>query len=217
MQNDSGAERTRRARKSVNYAELNDVYLPPLGPSDFIVSGTQPSQAKPSGEMGSRCTGTRASRRLRDLGADSGGDSEQQPVNRAGDHLNSGSVDTSANTDPASISPLSSETVGVSRQFGDIGADVEKQGKEFGAGQEASDSEQHIRSLTGGFFDRVALKAPCQLKAKEEKFPLTATVSGLCCTSEEGGDLPAASDGTFPSTSDKMCNGSKLLDFNCQQ
>ena len=217
MQNDSGTERTRRARKSVNYAELNDVYLPPLGPSDFIASGTQPSQAKPSGEMASRCTGTRASRRLRDLSAASGGDSEQQPVNRAGDNLNSGSFDTSANTDPASISPLSNETVIVSRQFGDIGADVEKQGKEFSGGQEASDSEPHIRSLAGNFFDRVALMAPCQLKAKEEKFPLIATV---CCTSEEGGDLPAASDGTFSSTSDKMCNGSKVakfLDFNCQQ
>lgn len=36
LQDADDGRRSRRARKSVNYAELNDVYLPPLGPQDFV-------------------------------------------------------------------------------------------------------------------------------------------------------------------------------------
>ena len=33
---DSSGRKSRRSRKEVNYAELNDVYLPPLGPQDYV-------------------------------------------------------------------------------------------------------------------------------------------------------------------------------------
>ena len=43
LQDADDGRRSRRARKSVNYAELNDVYLPPLGPQDFVGGETVPS------------------------------------------------------------------------------------------------------------------------------------------------------------------------------
>ena len=33
---DDGGRRSRRSKKTVNYAELNDIYLPPLGPQDYV-------------------------------------------------------------------------------------------------------------------------------------------------------------------------------------
>ena len=51
----------------VNYAELNDIYLPPLGPSDFIAYASRSSETESSTERSVQCAGTRASRRLRDL------------------------------------------------------------------------------------------------------------------------------------------------------
>ena len=43
LQDADDGRRSRRARKSVNYAELNDVYLPPLGPQDFVGGEAAPS------------------------------------------------------------------------------------------------------------------------------------------------------------------------------
>lgn len=43
---DDGGRRSRRSRRDVNYAELNDVYLPPLGPLDIV--GNQTITAIPS-------------------------------------------------------------------------------------------------------------------------------------------------------------------------
>lgn len=77
-QDNSGSERTRRSRKAVNYAELNDVYLPPLGPSDFIATGSQPGSTE-STERNVQSVSTRASRRRRDLGSDL----EQYSVSRS--------------------------------------------------------------------------------------------------------------------------------------
>ena len=57
----------------VNYAELNDVYLPPLGPKDFVVSGSQSSNAE-STARSTHYVNTRSSRRLR-------GEPEQCSVN----------------------------------------------------------------------------------------------------------------------------------------
>ena len=36
LQDADDGRRSRRSRKDVNYAELNDVYLPPLGPQDYV-------------------------------------------------------------------------------------------------------------------------------------------------------------------------------------
>lgn len=77
FQSESSTERTRRARKVVNYAELNDVYLPPLGPNDFIASDSISSVTESSIERSVHCVGTRASRRLRDMGRET----EQCSVN----------------------------------------------------------------------------------------------------------------------------------------
>ena len=93
LQSDSGTERTRRARKVVNYAELNDVYLPPLSPSDFTTSTVQPGRAKPLVEKPAYCVGTRASRRLRELT----GELEQYPVQEGEER-----VDSMADSQPSS-------------------------------------------------------------------------------------------------------------------
>lgn len=50
----------------VNYAELNDVYLPPLGPKDFVGSGNHASSLE-STVSSVQCVGTRTSRRLRGM------------------------------------------------------------------------------------------------------------------------------------------------------
>lgn len=62
----------------MNYAELNDVYLPPLGPKDFVGSGNHPSSLE-STVSSVQCVGTRASRRLRGIY----GESEQSSNNSA--------------------------------------------------------------------------------------------------------------------------------------
>ena len=66
MQSESSTERSRRARKVVNYAELNDVHLPPLGPKDFVVSGNRSTTIE-STTGSANPLSTRASRRLRGL------------------------------------------------------------------------------------------------------------------------------------------------------
>ena len=43
LQDADDGRRSRRSRKDVNYAELNDVYLPPLGPQDLVGNETAPS------------------------------------------------------------------------------------------------------------------------------------------------------------------------------
>ena len=54
LQDADDGRRSRRARKTVNYAELNDVYLPPLGPQDFVGGVAVPSAA-----VGTRSRGRR--------------------------------------------------------------------------------------------------------------------------------------------------------------
>ena len=61
----------------VNYAELNDVYLPPLGPKDFVASGNHPSHDE-STVSSVQSLATRASRRLHGMCRQS----EQSTVNR---------------------------------------------------------------------------------------------------------------------------------------
>ena len=69
MQSESSTERSRRARKVVNYAELNDVHLPPLGPKDFVTSGNRSTtiESTTGGANPLNPLSTRASRRLRGL------------------------------------------------------------------------------------------------------------------------------------------------------
>lgn len=43
----TGERRSRRSRKDVNYAELNDIYLPPLGPQDLVGNHAIPATAVP--------------------------------------------------------------------------------------------------------------------------------------------------------------------------
>ena len=64
---DTGLKRSRRSRKAVNYAELNDVYLPPLGQDDYI-GGRRRGVAEPASLVAAplvSALGTRSSRRLR--------------------------------------------------------------------------------------------------------------------------------------------------------
>ena len=64
-QGNVGADRTRRSRKAINYAELNDVYLPPLSKEDWVNSGQhRPNEAAP---LTVYPVNTRSSRRLRGI------------------------------------------------------------------------------------------------------------------------------------------------------
>ena len=119
-QNNSGSERTRRSRKVVNYAELNDVYLPPLGPNDFVTGGDQPSSTE-STERPDQCVATRASRRRRDLCQDL----EQYSVNRSEGRVDSHDrlPNSTAVVPPSSVEDR--ENHGGSKEVGCAPTDVE--------------------------------------------------------------------------------------------
>lgn len=205
-------ERTRRARKVVNYAELNDVYLPPLGPSDFIASGGQPSLARPSGETVTRSVGTRASRRLRDQ---SGGMEEQQhPVDIPGQALNS--VHDLANS-PLPLSPRISETDEGTQNASSVGVDVEKQGEEFSSRLDSPNSDQHTSSLADGPITRVLPKVLPQTDTREDScVTLTSPTKAKDFYCSSGAPV----DSDFSIGRAPACNGSTTVsespDVNCQ-
>lgn len=112
----------------VNYAELNDVYLPPLGPKDFVGSGNHPSSLEST--VGSvQCMGTRASRRLRGMY----GDSEQSSNNTA--HRRHDLVESLKNTALVDFNTPSEASVVGLPVPGELGIDF-------------SDGTQHSSSLS---------------------------------------------------------------------
>lgn len=76
-----GIRRSKRARKEVNYAELNDIYLPPLGPRDYVGGGQ--SSVLVDNDYAIPYT-TRSSRRLRGVGLEEGDREEVQVLHVPG-------------------------------------------------------------------------------------------------------------------------------------
>ena len=211
LQSDSGNERTRRARKAVNYAELNDVYLPPLGPSDFVASGDQQSLAKSGGESLTRCVGTRASRRLRELTAGASGEFEQLPVtNSSSEDINLvEELANPASPDLTATSPETDETYKVSQRVGDVDVDIEDHRQEL---RETPNSDQHLRA--GELLAGVVTKSVCQLEEEWKNTPLATAATCHSSTSLGASDLPTASNGfaTVLSTSDSICKSSTVAE-----
>ena len=185
----------------VNYAELNDIYLPPLGPADFIASAAQPSGEKSSSEKIAHCVGTRASRRLRDLGAEP----EQYSVNRTLESVDSvGDLVTTAASpaELAKLSPVSSNGTRENSQHTTASAVC---GVDPPLSMEDSTDDTSISSELSRDGPRLASPQG----SKEDNHPISSTSETNSFPGLETSDLPAVDDSESTASSDShaICNG----------